>query len=144
MSTAPLDDLAALLAPLNTPFACKSLKAPNRFCMAPMSRYFAPGGVLGEDGAEYYRRRAAGGVGTIITEGTGVAIDHAVAADNIPLFDGEDGRAQLMPFTPKAECSFRNYGMSAAVWISTSLIHHTLRWLVRQASPGLTSRVVAP
>ena len=64
MSTAPLDDLAALLAPLNTPFACKSLKAPNRFCMAPMSRYFAPGGVLGEDGAEYYRRRAAGGVGS--------------------------------------------------------------------------------
>ena len=90
MSTAPLDDLATLLAPLNTPFACKSLKAPNRFCMAPMSRYFAPGGVLGEDGAEYYRRRAAGGVGTIITEGTGVAIDHAVAADNIPLFDGEE------------------------------------------------------
>lgn len=90
MSTAPLDDLAALLAPLHAPFACKSLKAPNRFCMAPMSRYFAPGGVLGEDGAEYYRRRAAGGVGTIITEGTGVAIDHAVAADNIPLFDGEE------------------------------------------------------
>lgn len=83
------DDLAALLAPLHAPFACKSLRAPNRFCMAPMSRYFAPGGVLTEHGAEYYRLRAAAGIGTIITEGTGVAIDHTVAADNVPLFAGD-------------------------------------------------------
>lgn len=88
-SAAHHDDLAALLAPLHAPFACKSLRAPNRFCMAPMSRYFAPGGVLTEDGAEYYRRRAAAGIGTIITEGTGVAIDHTVAADNVPLFAGD-------------------------------------------------------
>ncbi|WP_394731285.1 NADH:flavin oxidoreductase [Altererythrobacter sp. GH1-8] len=83
-------DLAALLAPLHAPFSCKSLKAPNRFCMAPMSRYFAPGGVLTEDGAEYYRRRAAAGIGTIITEGTGVAIDHTVSADTVPLFAGDE------------------------------------------------------
>ena len=89
MTTAPLDDLAALLAPLHAPFMCKSLKAPNRFCMAPMSRYFAPGGVLTYDGAEYYRRRAAAGIGTIITEGTGVAIDHTVSADTVPIFAGE-------------------------------------------------------
>jgi 2,4-dienoyl-CoA reductase-like NADH-dependent reductase (Old Yellow Enzyme family) len=103
MSTAPLDDLAALLAPLHAPFECKSLKAPNRFCMAPMSRYFAPGGVLGDDGAEYYRRRAAAGIGTIITEGTGVAIDQP------------DGREQLMPSTQKAGCLSRNCGTSVAV-----------------------------
>jgi 2,4-dienoyl-CoA reductase-like NADH-dependent reductase (Old Yellow Enzyme family) len=90
MTTPPLDDLAALLAPLHAPFACKSLKAPNRFCMAPMSRYFAPGGVLTDDGAEYYRRRPAAGIGTIITEGTGVAIDHTVAADTVPLFAGNE------------------------------------------------------
>lgn len=83
-------DLAALLAPLHTPFTCKSLKAPNRFCMAPMSRYFAPGGILTEDGAEYYRRRAASKIGTIITEGTGVAIDHTVSADTVPIFAGND------------------------------------------------------
>jgi 2,4-dienoyl-CoA reductase-like NADH-dependent reductase (Old Yellow Enzyme family) len=83
-------NLAALLRPLSAPFTCKSLHAPNRFCMAPMSRYFAPGGVLSAEGADYYRRRAAAGVGTIITEGTGVAVDHAVAADTIPLFAGDD------------------------------------------------------
>ncbi|MBW8297350.1 12-oxophytodienoate reductase [Sphingopyxis sp.] len=90
MTTAPLDDLAALLAPLHAPFTCKSLKAPNRFCMAPMSRYFAPGGVLRSEGAEYYRRRAAAGIGTIITEGTGVAIDHTVSADTVPIFAGAE------------------------------------------------------
>lgn len=84
----PKTDLAALLAPLRAPFECKSLKAPNRFCMAPMSRYFAPEGILSAEGAEYYRRRAAAGIGTIITEGTGVAIDHTVAADTVPLFHG--------------------------------------------------------
>lgn len=90
MTTAPRDDLAALLAPLHSPFTCKSLKASNRFCMAPMSRYFAPGGVLPGEGAEYYRRRAAAGIGTIITEGTGVAIDHTVAADTVPIFAGDE------------------------------------------------------
>ncbi len=89
MTSAPLDDLAALLAPLHAPFTCKSLKAPNRFCMAPMSRYFAPGGVLSDEGAEYYRRRAAAGIGTIITEGTGVAIEHTVSANTVPIFAGD-------------------------------------------------------
>lgn len=83
-------DLEALLKPLHEPFSHKSLKAPNRFCMAPMSRYFAPGGVLTDEGAEYYRLRAANGIGTIITEGTGVAIDHTVSADTVPIFDGKD------------------------------------------------------
>ncbi|MFW2349010.1 12-oxophytodienoate reductase [Qipengyuania sp.] len=93
MISSVVDDLAALLAPLRAPFECKSLKAPNRFCMAPMSRYFAPGGILTEDGAEYYRLRAAAGIGTIITEGTGVAIDHSVAADSVPLFAGDEALA---------------------------------------------------
>ncbi|WP_291174805.1 12-oxophytodienoate reductase [Erythrobacter sp.] len=93
MTSSTIDDLAALLAPLRTPFECKSLKAGNRYCMAPMSRYFAPGGVLTEEGAEYYRRRAAAGIGTVITEGTGVAIDHCVAADTVPIFDGDKALA---------------------------------------------------
>lgn len=86
-------DLEALLAPLDQPFACKSFRPPNRYCMAPMSRYFAPGGVLTDDGVEYYRKRAANGIGTIISEGTGVAIDHTVSADTVPLFDGENALA---------------------------------------------------
>jgi len=55
---------------LFTPFSYKGLTLPNRIVMAPMTRSFSPGGVPGEDVAAYYRRRAEGGVGLIITEGT--------------------------------------------------------------------------
>lgn len=55
---------------LFTPFSIKSVTLPNRIVMAPMTRSFSPGGIPGEDVAAYYRRRAEGGVGLIITEGT--------------------------------------------------------------------------
>lgn len=90
MKDSQVTDLAALLKPLHTPFELKSFRPKNRFCMAPMSRYFAPGGLLTDDGAAYYRRRAAAEIGTIITEGTGVAIGHTVAADNVPIFAGKE------------------------------------------------------
>jgi len=38
--------------------------------MAPMTRSKSPRGIPGPDVASYYRRRAEGGVGLIITEGT--------------------------------------------------------------------------
>ena len=55
---------------LFTPFSFKGVTLPNRIVMAPMTRSLSPGGVPGEDVAAYYQRRAAGGVGLIITEGT--------------------------------------------------------------------------
>lgn len=55
---------------LFAPFSLKGLTLPNRVVMAPMTRSLSPGGVPGEDVAAYYRRRAEGGVGLIITEGT--------------------------------------------------------------------------
>ena len=57
-------------AALFSPFSIKSVTLPNRIVMAPMTRSFSPGGVPGEDVAAYYRRRAEGGVGLIVTEGT--------------------------------------------------------------------------
>jgi NADH:flavin oxidoreductase / NADH oxidase family len=55
---------------LFTPTRIGSLELHNRIAMAPMTRAMSPGGVPGEDVARYYRRRAEGGVGLIITEGT--------------------------------------------------------------------------
>lgn len=75
---------------LLTPFACKSLKLGNRFLMAPMSRYFAPGGVPGRDIADYYRRRVDGGIAGVITEGVAIDAPGSVAADTIPHFFGDD------------------------------------------------------
>ena len=42
----------------------------NRIAMAPMTRQRSPGGVPGPDVAAYYRRRAEGGVGLVVSEGT--------------------------------------------------------------------------
>lgn len=72
--------------PLFSPFSIKSLNLPNRIVMAPMTRSFSPGGIPGQDVAEYYSRRATGGVGLIITEGTTIDRDAASNDVNIPNF----------------------------------------------------------
>ena len=82
-----------VLDPFFVPFECKSLKLANRFVMAPMSRYFAPGGIVTEASADYYRRRIEGGVGCVITEGTAIDQPGAVAADTIPCFFSAEGLA---------------------------------------------------
>lgn len=78
---------------LFTPFELGQLKLANRTVMAPMTRGFSPNGIPTDDVAEYYRRRAEGGVGLIITEGT--LINHPAATDNTnyPSFFGEDALA---------------------------------------------------
>ncbi|ARU89581.1 NADH:flavin oxidoreductase [Pseudomonas sp. M30-35] len=75
------------------PFKLGNLTLPSRVVMAPMTRSFSPGGVPNNDVIEYYRRRAAGGVGLIITEGT--TVDHKAANGypNVPRFYGEDALA---------------------------------------------------
>ncbi len=75
------------------PFPLKALELPNRIAMAPMTRKHSPGQVPGPDVAAYYRRRAEGGVGLIITEGT--APDHPSATNDaaIPAFFGEKSLA---------------------------------------------------
>lgn len=66
------------------PIVIGGVTIPNRIVMAPMTREFAPGGVPGPDVAAYYRRRAEGGAGLIITEG--MAVNAAGAHDGpIPL-----------------------------------------------------------
>ena len=72
------------------PFTTRSLTAPNRFAMAPMTRQASPGGVPGPAVAEYYRRRAAGGVGLIITEGIRLPDPAAGHPYSIPTLAGDD------------------------------------------------------
>jgi len=76
-------------APLFRPFSVKSLTLPNRIAMAPMTRQKSPGGVPGQNVADYYRRRAEGGVGLIITEGTIVHGSSEGSYPNVPHFYGE-------------------------------------------------------
>ncbi|MFD2157221.1 12-oxophytodienoate reductase [Rhodococcus jostii] len=77
------------LQSLFTPVSVGTLTLPNRFAMAPMTRFASPDGVPGPDVAAYYARRAAGGTALIITEG--VRIPHPAAGpDSVPLIDGAE------------------------------------------------------
>src|SRR3546814_2959040 len=64
------------------PTLFRSLK--NRFAMSPMTRYFAPDGLPTEDMAAYYRRRAEGDVGLIISEGVGIDRPNSRAVNFVP------------------------------------------------------------
>ncbi|MFJ9443788.1 NADH:flavin oxidoreductase [Kitasatospora sp. NPDC101235] len=75
---------------LSRPVTINGLTVPNRIVMAPMTRRFSPGGVPGEDVRSYYARRAAAGVGLIVTEGTYVGHESAGQSDDIPRFHGEE------------------------------------------------------
>lgn len=69
-------------------FSLKGLSLANRIVMAPMTREFSPGGVPTQDVADYYRRRAQGGTGLIITEGTTINDPVATMGERIPQFHG--------------------------------------------------------
>ncbi|GAA4476588.1 NADH:flavin oxidoreductase [Rhodococcus olei] len=78
---------------LFSPLRIRSLTLPNRIVMSPMTREHSPGGVPGPDVAAYYRRRAEGGTGLVVTEG--VAIDHPTAVDSprVPRLHGDQALA---------------------------------------------------
>jgi 2,4-dienoyl-CoA reductase-like NADH-dependent reductase (Old Yellow Enzyme family) len=80
-------------SPLFTPFNSEKLQLKNRIVMAPMTRTFSPNNIPNSKVVDYYQRRAAGGVGLIITEGT--CIDHKAANGypNVPFFYGKEALA---------------------------------------------------
>lgn len=71
------------IAPLFSPFRLKKITLPNRFVMCPMTRSFSPGGIPGDGVAAYYRRRAQGGVGLILTEGVGIPHPSAIGFSGV-------------------------------------------------------------
>ncbi|MCW3149919.1 NADH:flavin oxidoreductase [Stutzerimonas stutzeri] len=85
--------MTATVHALFQPFELGSLHLPTRVVMAPMTRSFSPNGVPPADVVEYYRRRAASGVGLIITEGTTVGHAAANGYPQVPRFYGADALA---------------------------------------------------
>src|ERR1041384_8071769 len=85
--------MAASRSALFAPLQVKGLALANRIVMAPMTRNQSPGGVPGSDVVEYYRRRAAHGVGLIVTEGTVIAHPASSGSPRVPRFHGEDALA---------------------------------------------------
>jgi 2,4-dienoyl-CoA reductase-like NADH-dependent reductase (Old Yellow Enzyme family) len=84
---------ASLIAPLLQPLSIRGMTIPNRLVMAPMTRSFCPEGLPGAENIAYYRRRAEGELGMIVTEAIGT--DHPAAIGDagmgehdLPLFNG--------------------------------------------------------
>lgn len=75
------------------PFESEKLTLNNRIAMAPMTRMFSPDGVPTDDVVEYYAKRARGGVGLIITEGTTVDQVASSFSTDVPAFHGEKALA---------------------------------------------------
>ncbi len=75
------------------PFKLGNLELNNRIVMAPMTRTYSPGNVPNDMVVEYYKRRAEGGVGLIVTEGTFINHKAAIAYPNVPAIYGEKALA---------------------------------------------------
>ena len=84
-----MTDTAILFQPFTSP----KLALKNRIVMAPMTRNMSPDGVPGAPNAEYYRRRAEGEVGLILSEGTVVDRPASRNLPHIPFFHGAEALA---------------------------------------------------
>lgn len=76
--------------PLFQPFQLGRLRLQSRIVFPPMGLEVCHDGVPGDDAADYYARRAAGGASLVITEGA--YIDHPSSGDN-PLLGRFHGEA---------------------------------------------------
>jgi 2,4-dienoyl-CoA reductase-like NADH-dependent reductase (Old Yellow Enzyme family) len=75
------------------PFTLKGLTLPNRIVMAPMTRQKSPGQIPNDEVVAYYRRRAEGGTGLILTEGTSPEDKSASNSEAVPAFFGAEALA---------------------------------------------------
>ena len=108
-------------------FHGRDLDLPNRLVMPAMTRQFSPGGVPGENVAAYYRRRAEGGVGLILTEGT--VIDRPASSNHpdIPRFHGADalgGWARVVE-----EVHAAGGKIAPQIWHVGSAVNDTTGWM---------------
>jgi 2,4-dienoyl-CoA reductase-like NADH-dependent reductase (Old Yellow Enzyme family) len=76
-------------ATLFEPFTLNGVQLHNRIVMAPMTRNHSPNGVPGDDVAAYYRRRAEGATGLILTEGTAPNHPQAKNMPDVPHLFGD-------------------------------------------------------
>ena len=87
----------------------------NRIAMAPMTRCFADNetGAVGADVVEYYRKRAADGIGLIITEG--IVISPRAKGNRVPVFIHKNksilGNLLQRQYIKKAGRLLLKYGM---------------------------------
>jgi 2,4-dienoyl-CoA reductase-like NADH-dependent reductase (Old Yellow Enzyme family) len=86
-------DVTGILDAFSEPFAVDGLRTANRWVMAPMTRRASPDGVPTSAVADYYTRRAAGGIGLILTEGVYLDLPTAGHDSNVPRLVGDTAQS---------------------------------------------------
>ena len=95
--------------------------------MAPMTRSFSPNGIPGDNVAEYYKRRAAGEVGLILSEGTVIDRASSSADPNIPVFHGETALAGWKKVIDEVHKA--GGAMGPQIWHQGVMANHHSGWL---------------
>ncbi len=108
------------------PLQVQSLALKNRIVMAPMTRSFSPEGVPGENVAAYYRRRAEGDVGLILSEGTVVNRPASRNDPQIPFFHGDGALAGWSRVID--EVHMAGGKMGPQIWHTGSTVSPTTKW----------------
>ncbi|KEI69405.1 hypothetical protein [Endozoicomonas elysicola] len=101
---------------LFTPFACGKLQLPNRIVMAPMTRNFADNWLPTVEMGEYYRRRAEGGTGFIISECTAINHRASNAYEGVPIFYGQAALEQWKKIVDQVHVAGGKF--AAQIWHS--------------------------
>lgn len=116
------------------PFSLKSLNIKNRIVMAPMTRSFSPNGVPTADVAAYYRKRAEGEVGLILSEGT--VIDRVSSSNdaNIPHFYGDKALAGWQNVINDVHTA--GGAMGPQIWHMGIMDNHRSGWVPSQPFEG--------
>jgi 2,4-dienoyl-CoA reductase-like NADH-dependent reductase (Old Yellow Enzyme family) len=116
------------------PFSLKSLNIKNRIVMAPMTRSFSPNGVPTADVAAYYRKRAEGEVGLILSEGT--VIDRVSSSNdaNIPHFYGDQALAGWQNVINDVHAA--GGAMGPQIWHMGIMDNHRSGWVPSQPFEG--------
>ena len=116
------------------PFALKSLNIKNRIVMAPMTRSFSPDGVPGGNVAAYYRKRAAGEVGLILSEGTVIDRPSSSNDANVPHFYGEKSLAGWQNVIDNVHQA--GGAMGPQIWHMGIMDNHQSGWVPSQPFEG--------
>ena len=70
------------------PFKLRNLELRNRIVMPPMTRCFSPDGIPTQEVVRYYAKRAAHGVGLIVTEGVAIPFRGCIHDEAVPSMFG--------------------------------------------------------
>ena len=119
---------------LFSPFKLKSLDIKNRIVMAPMTRSFSPNGVPTPEVAAYYRKRADGEVGLILSEGTVINRVSSSNDANIPHFYGAEALAGWQNVIDSVHSA--GGAMGPQIWHMGIMDNHHSGWTPSQPFEG--------